>query len=74
MVDLLEREDIPVLEDVLAMLALQVLVAQQDRAINMVRVAHQDPPESQVARVVKWDYDTVVPVMDTMDLLDILAT
>ena len=73
MVDRLEREDIPVLADVLAMLALQVLVAQRDRAINMVRVAHQGPQESLVARVVKWDYDTAMPVMDTTAQLDTLA-
>ena len=52
---------------------LQVLVAQRDRAINMVRVAHQGPQESLVARVVKWDYDTAMPVMDTTAQLDTLA-
>ena len=73
MVDLLGPVDIPVLEDVQAMLALQVLAVREVLAINMARVVHRVPQESLVARVGKWDYDTAMPVMDTMDRLDILA-
>ena len=46
------------------------LVVQVDPVISMVKADLLALLEGLVAQVQKWDYDTVLPAMDTMAQLD----
>ena len=64
------QEDLQVQVAELDTLVRADLVVQVDPVISMVRVGLLDLLDCLVAQEDKWDYDTVLPTMDTMGLLD----